>query len=68
MTLNLQTPFPTFGGSTGGWLRAAEVEEKYAITPRSTLLSDEFCTKSGKVPTRKLSYGDYYELRMTSDQ
>ena len=32
MTLNLQTPFPTFGGSTGGWLRAAEVEAKYAIT------------------------------------
>ena len=32
MTLNLQTPFPKFGGSTGGWLRAAEVEEKYAIT------------------------------------
>jgi len=32
MTLNLQTPFPTFGGSTGGWLRAAEIEEKYAIT------------------------------------
>ncbi len=25
-------PSPTFGGSTGGWLRAAEVEEKYAIT------------------------------------
>jgi photosystem I subunit II len=32
MTLNLKTPFPMFGGSTGGWLRAAEVEEKYAIT------------------------------------
>ena len=32
MILNLQTPFPTFGGSTGGWLRSAEVEEKYAIT------------------------------------
>jgi photosystem I subunit 2 len=32
MTLNIQTPFPTFGGSTGGWLRAAEVEEKYAIS------------------------------------
>ena len=32
MTVNLKTPFPTFGGSTGGWLRAAEVEEKYAIT------------------------------------
>lgn len=36
MTLNIQTPSPTFGGSTGGWLRAAEVEEKYAITWTST--------------------------------
>jgi len=32
MTIKLQTPSPIFGGSTGGWLRAAEVEEKYAIT------------------------------------
>jgi|TARA_B110000967_G_scaffold1698_1_gene1766 photosystem I subunit 2 len=32
MTLNIQTPSPTFEGSTGGWLRSAEVEEKYAIT------------------------------------
>ena len=32
MTLNIQTASPTFGGSTGGWLRAAEIEEKYAIT------------------------------------
>jgi len=32
MTLNIQTPTPIFGGSTGGWLRAAEIEEKYAIT------------------------------------
>ncbi len=31
-TLNLQIPSPTFEGSTGGWLRAAETEEKYAIT------------------------------------
>nr|YP_009296945.1 photosystem I subunit II [Ceramium japonicum]AOM66288.1 photosystem I subunit II [Ceramium japonicum] len=31
-TIDLQMPSPTFGGSTGGWLRAAEVEEKYAIT------------------------------------
>nr|YP_011006214.1 Photosystem I reaction center subunit II [Dictyotopsis propagulifera]WAM63218.1 Photosystem I reaction center subunit II [Dictyotopsis propagulifera] len=23
---------PTFGGSTGGWLRSAELEEKYVIT------------------------------------
>lgn len=30
--IDLQMPSPTFGGSTGGWLRAAEVEEKYAIT------------------------------------
>lgn len=27
-TINLNMPSPTFGGSTGGWLRAAEVEEK----------------------------------------
>lgn len=31
-TINLKMPSPTFGGSTGGWLRAGEVEEKYAIT------------------------------------
>nr|YP_010337336.1 photosystem I subunit II [Pulvinaster venetus]UNJ16921.1 photosystem I subunit II [Pulvinaster venetus] len=31
-TINLQMPSPIFGGSTGGWLRAAEIEEKYAIT------------------------------------
>jgi photosystem I subunit 2 len=32
MKLSLQPSSPIFGGSTGGWLRAAEVEEKYAIT------------------------------------
>ena len=31
-TIDFQMPSPTFGGSTGGWLRAAETEEKYAIT------------------------------------
>nr|ARW68325.1 photosystem I reaction center subunit II [Chondria sp. (in: red algae)] len=31
-TINFKMPSPTFGGSTGGWLRSAEVEEKYAIT------------------------------------
>jgi len=36
MILNLQASPPTFGGSTGGWLRSAEVEEKYAITWNST--------------------------------
>nr|YP_009541839.1 photosystem I subunit II [Neogoniolithon spectabile]AYR06048.1 photosystem I subunit II [Neogoniolithon spectabile] len=30
--INFQIPSPTFGGSTGGWLRSAETEEKYAIT------------------------------------
>nr|YP_009293809.1 photosystem I subunit II [Ahnfeltia plicata]AOM65497.1 photosystem I subunit II [Ahnfeltia plicata]UAT97433.1 photosystem I subunit II [Ahnfeltia plicata] len=30
-TINLKMPSPTFGGSTGGWLKAAEIEEKYAI-------------------------------------
>ena len=32
MKLSLQPSSPIFGGSTGGWLRAAEVEEKYTIT------------------------------------
>lgn len=31
-TIDFRTPSPTFGGSTGGWLRSAETEEKYAIT------------------------------------
>jgi photosystem I subunit 2 len=31
-TLDVKLSSPIFGGSTGGWLRAAEVEEKYAIT------------------------------------
>jgi photosystem I subunit II len=32
MKLSLKSYSPIFGGSTGGWLRAAEIEEKYAIT------------------------------------
>nr|YP_009398927.1 photosystem I reaction center subunit II [Cliftonaea pectinata]ARW68100.1 photosystem I reaction center subunit II [Cliftonaea pectinata] len=31
-TIDFRMPSPTFGGSTGGWLRSAETEEKYAIT------------------------------------
>nr|YP_009399131.1 photosystem I reaction center subunit II [Taenioma perpusillum]ARW68528.1 photosystem I reaction center subunit II [Taenioma perpusillum] len=34
-TIDFQIPSPTFGGSTGGWLRSAEIEEKYAITWKS---------------------------------
>nr|YP_010199013.1 photosystem I reaction center subunit II [Hydropuntia urvillei]UAD88462.1 photosystem I reaction center subunit II [Hydropuntia urvillei] len=30
--IDLKMPSPVFGGSTGGWLRSAEIEEKYAIT------------------------------------
>nr|YP_010185280.1 photosystem I subunit II [Ishige okamurae]QVJ99624.1 photosystem I subunit II [Ishige okamurae]WAM64059.1 Photosystem I reaction center subunit II [Ishige okamurae] len=32
MTVFPSKNVPLFGGSTGGWLRSAEVEEKYAIT------------------------------------
>ena len=32
MYLNVNAPSPIFGGSTGGWLRSAEVEEKYAFS------------------------------------
>jgi photosystem I subunit 2 len=32
MNLDLKTPLPFFEGSTGGWLQATEIEEKYAIT------------------------------------
>lgn len=31
-TIDFKMPSPTFGGSTGGWLRSAEIEEKYAMT------------------------------------
>jgi photosystem I subunit 2 len=31
-TLNADTPAPIFGGSTGGLLRKAQVEEFYVIT------------------------------------
>jgi len=31
-TESYDTYFPEFGGSTGGWLQAAETEEKYVIT------------------------------------
>jgi photosystem I subunit 2 len=31
MLFDVKTPSPIFEGSTGGWLRAALVEEKYAI-------------------------------------
>nr|YP_009398279.1 photosystem I reaction center subunit II [Thaumatella adunca]ARW67465.1 photosystem I reaction center subunit II [Thaumatella adunca] len=35
-TIDFKMPSPAFGGSTGGWLRSAETEEKYAITWNST--------------------------------
>jgi len=36
MFFDLKTPSPIFEGSTGGWLRAAAVEEKYAIVWNSS--------------------------------
>ena len=30
--MKINTLSPIFGGSTGGWLKAAEIEEKYTIT------------------------------------
>jgi len=35
MEFNFKTSLPIFSGSTGGWLRSAEVEEKYVISWRS---------------------------------
>lgn len=32
MSINSTNFMPIFGGSTGGWLRSAEFEEKYVIT------------------------------------
>jgi photosystem I subunit II len=31
-SLNWQATSPSFGGNTGGWLKAGETEEKYAMT------------------------------------
>ena len=44
--MNTTNYFPEFGGSTGGWLEAAETEEKYVMTwtndrKKSTALSTE---------------------------
>jgi photosystem I subunit 2 len=32
LNFDIQTPSPIFEGSTGGWLRSAQLEEVYAIT------------------------------------
>ncbi len=31
-SLKWENSFPTYGGGTGGWLKAGETEEKYAMT------------------------------------
>jgi photosystem I subunit 2 len=36
MLFDVKTPSPIFEGSTGGWLRAALLEEKYAIVWNSS--------------------------------
>ena len=43
--------FPKFGGSTGGWLDAAETEEKYAIAWTNTLTNTEDAANTFEMPT-----------------
>ena len=54
MTLNLQTPFPTFGGSTGGWLRkrlaqpVSGAEPDHLILPLQHLTLVQHGKESGR--------------------
>ena len=50
-TLNLQIPSPTFGGSTGGWLRSAETEEKYVMTWTNNAKSKSVEANTFEMPT-----------------
>jgi len=53
---------PIFGGSTGGWLRAAEIEEKYVITwtsPKEQI----FEMPTGGAATMLKGYNMYYLAR-----
>jgi photosystem I subunit 2 len=43
--------FPEFGGSTGGWLQAAEVEEKYVISWTNSALKTERQENIFEMPT-----------------
>ena len=43
--------FPEFGGSTGGWLQAAEIEEKYVISWTNSALKTERQENIFEMPT-----------------
>ena len=43
--------FPEFGGSTGGWLEAAETEEKYVMTWSNSNKSKEVEANIFEMPT-----------------
>ena len=43
--------FPEFGGSTGGWLQAAETEEKYVMTWTNNNKSSKFEDNIFEMPT-----------------
>ncbi len=43
--------FPEFGGSTGGWLQAAEIEEKYVISWTNLVLKTEGQENIFEMPT-----------------
>ena len=46
-----QNPYPTFGGSTGGWLTSAETEEKYIITWTNTRVTKTVEDNLFEMPT-----------------
>ena len=49
--MNTTNYFPEFGGSTGGWLEAAETEEKYVMTWTNSNKSTEAKTNIFEMPT-----------------
>jgi photosystem I subunit 2 len=57
MTLNLKDTnvtknyFPEFGGSTGGWLSSAEIEEKYVMTWTNTAKKSSIEDNIFEMPT-----------------
>ena len=49
--MNTTNYFPEFGGSTGGWLEAAETEEKYVMTWTNSNKSTESKANIFEMPT-----------------
>jgi photosystem I subunit 2 len=49
--MNTNNYFPEFGGSTGGWLEAAETEEKYVMTWTNSNKSNEVQANIFEMPT-----------------